>query len=245
MNQPEQWSDRSEVLEKRTMASQLEVRVREDIINGRLVPGSRLRLKELADFYDAGVIPLREALSRLAATGFVDAEDQKGFSVGLISAQEIRDITDTRLHIECRALALSISQGDVEWESRVIAAHHRLDRLPIIEGAQRLLKPEWEFAHDAFHKALLSSCGSPWLLRFAATLRDQTARYRMLAMHYADSESRDVRGEHKALLEAALAKDIKAASAILSAHYEETTKRVLTHESLQRSASQTVRTPKI
>ena len=245
MNQPEQWSDRSEVLEKRTMASQLEVRVREDIINGRLVPGSRLRLKELADFYDAGVIPLREALSRLAATGFVDAEDQKGFSVGLISAQEIRDITDTRLHIECRALALSISQGDVEWESRVIAAHHRLDRLPIIEGAQRLLKPEWEFAHDAFHKALLSSCGSPWLLRFAATLRDQTARYRMLAMHYADSESRDVRGEHKALLEAALAKDIKAASAILSAHYEETTKRVLNHELLQGSASQTVRTPKI
>ncbi|MNF65236.1 HTH-type transcriptional repressor CsiR [compost metagenome] len=245
MNQPEQWPDRSEPLEKRTMASQLEVRVRQDIINGRLVPGSRLRLKELADFYEAGVIPLREALSRLAATGFVDAEDQKGFSVGRISAQEIRDITDTRLHIECRALALSISQGDVEWESRVLAAHHRLDRLPVIEGPERLLKPEWEIAHDAFHNALLSSCSSSWLLRFAATLRDQTARYRLLSMHYADSESRDVRGEHRSLLEAALRKDIKAACEILSAHYEETTKRVLTHESLQRSASHIVRAPKV
>ncbi|MDB5981975.1 MAG: GntR family transcriptional regulator [Pseudomonas sp.] len=238
MNQPEQWPDRNEALEKRTMASQLEVRVREDIINGRLVPGSRLRLKELADFYDAGVIPLREALSRLAATGFVDAEDQKGFSVGRISAQEIRDITDTRLHIECRALALSISQGDVEWESRVLAAHHRLDRLPIIEGAERLLKPEWGAAHDAFHKALLSSCGSPWLLRFAATLRDQTARYRVLSMHYADSESRDVRGEHKGLLDAALSKDIQAACAILTEHYEQTTQRVLTHEWLQGNTGQ-------
>lgn len=241
MNQPEQWLDRYEPLEKRTMASQLEVRVRQDIINGRLVPGSRLRLRELADFYDAGVIPLREALSRLAATGFVDAEDQKGFSVGRISAQEIRDITDARLHIECRALALSISQGDVEWESRVIAAHHRLDRLPVIEGPERLLKPEWEFAHDAFHKALLSNCGSPWLLRFAAMLRDQTARYRLLAMHYADSESRDVRGEHKRLLDAAVSKDVKVACEILSAHYEETTKRVLSHESIQRSASNAAR----
>ncbi|OMQ40973.1 GntR family transcriptional regulator [Pseudomonas putida] len=245
MNQPEQWPDRSEAPEKRTMASQLEVRVRQDIINGRLMPGSRLRLKELADFYDAGVIPLREALSRLAATGFVDAEDQKGFSVGRISAQEIRDITDTRLHIECRALALSISQGDVEWESRVIAAHHRLDRLPVIEGVERLLKPEWEVAHDAFHKALLSSCGSSWLLRFAATLRDQTARYRLLSMHYADSDSRDVRGEHKSLLDAALSKDIKAACEILSAHYEETTQRVLSHELLQGSAGSAVKTRKI
>jgi hypothetical protein len=38
--------------------------------------------------------------------------------------------------------------------------------------------------------------------------------------YYADSESRDVRGEHKALLEAALARDIEAASAILTAHSE-------------------------
>ncbi|MNP42564.1 hypothetical protein D3C76_1363370 [compost metagenome] len=64
-------------------------------------------------------------------------------------------------------------------------------------------------------------------------------------MHYADSESRDVRGEHRSLLEAALRKDIKAACEILSAHYEETTKRVLTHESLQRSASHIVRAPKV
>ena len=227
--------DKTGLVDKRTMASQLEARVRKDIINGRLKPGSRLRLKELADFYDAGVIPLREALSRLAATGFVDAEDQKGFSVGRISAQEIRDITDTRLHVECRALALSISRGDIEWESKVIAAHHRLDRLPVIEGPERLLKPEWEVAHDAFHSALLSSCGSPWLLRFAATLREQTARYRLLAMHYPGSETRDVRGEHKRLLDAAMSKDVDAACDILSAHYEETTKLVLAHESLERS----------
>ena len=38
-----------DVAEKRTMASQLEARIRQDIINGQLAPGSRLRLKELAD----------------------------------------------------------------------------------------------------------------------------------------------------------------------------------------------------
>ena len=72
-------------------------------------------------------------------------------------------------------------------------------------------------------------------MRFAATLRDQTAHCRLLAMHYADSDSLDVRGEHKSLLDAALSKDVKAACEILTAHYEETTQRVLSHELLQGS----------
>lgn len=232
MNNLERWTEPLEVADKRTMASQLEARVRQDIINGKLVPGSRLRLKELAESYDAGVIPLREALSRLAATGFVTSADQKGFSVGRISAEEIQDITQARLHIECKALALSITNGDVEWESRVIAAHHRLDRLPVVEGPDRLLRPDWENAHEAFHAALLSNCGSSWLLRFSNMLRDQTARYRVLSMHYLDSAARDVPHEHRRLLDAALAKDIDTACTLLAEHYHTTTQNVLNHELL-------------
>jgi DNA-binding GntR family transcriptional regulator len=219
----------SEPAEKRTMASQLEARIRQDIINGQLAPGSRLRLKELAEAYEVGVIPLREALSRLASSGFVSAADQKGFSVGRISAAEIADITAARLHVECKALADSIRQGDVEWESRVLAAHHRLDRLTIVEGPERVLKPEWENAHELFHQALLSGCNSPTLLRLCSSLRDQTARYRFLSMHYADSTARDVPDEHRQLMNAALAKDVDKACELLASHYQATTDSVLRH----------------
>lgn len=232
MNQPERWMESATGADKRTMASQLEIRVRQDIITGRLPPGSKLRLKELAESYDAGVIPLREALSRLAATGFVVATEQKGFSVGQISADEIRDITRTRLLIECQTLHLSITQGDLDWESRLIACHHRLERLPVVEGPERILRPDWEQAHEAFHTALLSACDSPWLMRFSGMLRDQTARYRQLSMLYAGSIDRDVPGEHRALLEAALDRDVERACALLSEHYETTTRNVLKHERL-------------
>lgn len=232
MNQAERWTEEATGADKRTMASQLETRVRQDIINGRLVPGSKLRLKELAESYDAGVIPLREALSRLAATGFVVATEQKGFSVGRISADEISDITRTRLLIECQALRLSITQGDLEWESQLIAAHHRLDRLPVVEGPEKMLRPDWELAHEAFHTALLSACNSHWLMRFCAMLRDQTARYRQLSLLYVGGADRDVPGEHRALLEAALARDVERACALLTEHYETTTRNVLKHERL-------------
>jgi len=236
MNLIENTPEQPEVVEKRTMASQLEARVRQDIINGRLAPGSRLRLKELASQYDAGVIPLREALSRLAASGFVYAEDQKGFKVGSISAEEIRDITRTRLLIECEILVESIRFGDVEWESNLIAAHHRLLRLPIVEGPDRLMKPEWDKAHEAFHLALIAGCRSPWLLRLSHMLRDQTSRYRMLSVHYQNG-TRDIPGEHSALLDAALKRDTAKACDVLTQHYEATMRSVVDNAALKLNGS--------
>ncbi|KAA5842527.1 FCD domain-containing protein [Pseudomonas chlororaphis] len=211
------------------MASQLEARVRLDIISGKLVPGSKLRLKDLAESYDAGVIPLREALSRLSTTGFVTSTDQKGFSVGLISAKEISDITNTRLHLECKALELSIQRGDLDWESKIIAAHHCLDRLQMMDAKDRLLSTDWENAHEVFHSALLSNCGSPWLLRFADLLRDQTARYRALSTQYTDSSGRNVPSEHRELMDAVLARDVETACAVLTRHYQTTTQHVMNH----------------
>lgn len=216
--------------EKRTIASQLEERVRRDIISGRLKPGSKMRLKELSSHYDAGVIPLREALSRLAMTGFVSAVDQKGFSVQQISAPELRDLTLTRLHIECRALVLSIENADIEWESGVVAAHHRMERYPVRDAQTGQLNPEWERAHEAFHAALLANCGSPWLLRFVDTLCDQTLRYRALAAASPVSEGRDIALEHRQLMAAALARDAGAAAGLLTEHYLRTMEIVLESE---------------
>ncbi|MCT4714107.1 FCD domain-containing protein [Enterobacteriaceae bacterium H18W14] len=218
--------------EKRTMASMLEEQVRRDIINGQLKPGSKMRLKELSAHYDAGVIPLREALSRLATTGFVSAIDQKGFSVQRVSAPELRDITLTRLHIECKALELSILNADIDWESQLIAAHHRMERYDMRNPETRQLNPTWEEAHEAFHAALLANCYSPWLLRFVTTLCDQTLRYRALAVESPVSQARDVAQEHRQLLQAALERNIEQATSLLTGHYLKTMEIVLENETL-------------
>lgn len=217
---------------KKTMASQLEERVRRDIINGRLKPGSKMRLKELAEYYGAGVIPLREALSRLAMTGFVTAIDQKGFRVEPVSTAEIQDITLTRLHIECKALELSILHADIEWESRVVAAHYRMAHYEMRNADTHLLNADWEEAHEAFHSALLANCPSTWLLRFVETLRDQTSRYRTQAVCSPATLERDIVLEHRELMEAALGRDIPLAIKKLTDHYLRTMSIVLQNTSL-------------
>jgi DNA-binding GntR family transcriptional regulator len=88
------------------------------------------------------------------------------------------------------------------------------------------LDDAWEDAHGRLHAALLAACGSPWLLRFHALLFDQSERYRRLASAYGQP-ARDIDGEHRALVHAALARDAERACALLTEHIARTTDTVL------------------
>ena len=55
------------------------------------------------------------------------AEGQRGFEVPPLTARNLRELADLRLLLEQHALRLSFAAGDIEWEGRVVAAHHKLD----------------------------------------------------------------------------------------------------------------------
>jgi len=211
----------------RTMASSLEGLLRRDIISGELPPGSRLRVRELAEKYESGPIPVREALSRLSTGGFVIAVDQKGFRVADISLDELADITRTRQDIERLAITKAIRRRDTKWEGEVLAAHHLLRNIPAYEAtdAQRI-NPAWERAHDAFHAKLVDGSGSTWLAHFCGILRVQTARYRQLSVTAPRSEERDAPAEHARIVEAVMSHDVDLAVSLLADHFERTARLV-------------------
>ncbi|WP_181360473.1 GntR family transcriptional regulator [Variovorax sp. WS11] len=217
------------------MASALAASIRADVIKGVLAPGSKLRIKEMCERYSAGHIPMREALSRLATSGFVVAEDQRGFRVSSVTAAELADITETRCHVECETLRRSIERGGLDWEERVTATHFRLSRLVMYAANGSGVDAEWERAHVALHAALLSASGSKWLETLSDLLRDQTARYRHLSVvpHNrpaggpASEANRDVAAEHRAIVDAALARDDVRACELLRQHFQATAELVL------------------
>ncbi|MCH2559296.1 MAG: FCD domain-containing protein [Alcanivorax sp.] len=177
--------------------------LRADVISGRLKPGTKLRVEQLRADYDIGATPLREALSRLSADGFVISEGQRGFRVVPMSYNDLQDITRVRILIETEALRDSIESGDDVWESRLVAAYYRLSKL------EAQAEPDYEQrerANEVFHSALLAGCGSPLLLRLHHTLYDQHKRYRNISLLTA-TVPRDVHEEHRAIYDAALARD--------------------------------------
>jgi len=218
-----------ETKEPRTLASQLADSIRHDIIRGEFPPLAKLKLAALSKRYAVGVIPLREALSRLVRSGFVTAEDQRGFRVTGMSVSELLDVTRVRLLVEGECLRDSMAHGDPAWESRVRDTLIRLKSLPMVmsDDERCLLAPDWELAHEAFHQELLSNCESQWLLSIAATLREQTARYRHYSVVLRGRNRRNVLKEHAALADAALGRNAKTAVTLLRAHIKRTTELVL------------------
>ena len=91
-----------------TMASSIYSVLKDDIITGKLKPGSKLRLQALNKKYNIGNSPLREALNRLTANGLVSQQENKGFKVSSASIDELRDIVNTRCSLEEIALRLSL-----------------------------------------------------------------------------------------------------------------------------------------
>lgn len=197
-------------------------RLRQEIIAGRFAAGSRLRVEHLRDEYELGATPLREALSRLAAERLVDAIGQRGFRVAPMSLAELADITETRVLLEGQALEQSIERGGIDWEARVVAAHHAVARLDAQNKTSAPPTPsEREARNTDFHDALVSACGSRWLLELRGIVYDQHRRYRYLAFeHY--SGSRDLAKEHRGIFDAALKRDPARAKKLVAEHIRAT-----------------------
>ena len=210
-----------------THATSVHDRIRADLLDGRLAPGTRLQIRALMERYGVGQTPLREALNRLTADGLVEIRDQRGFVVPGISVAELLELTRTRCWLEERALRESMAHATPEWEEALVLAHHRLSR------AQRVPDPgisnnasEWEQRHREFHGTLLSGCRSRWLIGFCEQLTDRHQRYRRLAASR-PFPRRDVAREHADILGAVLAGEVDTAVSRLVSHYEATVAVIL------------------
>ncbi|WP_431282773.1 GntR family transcriptional regulator [Humitalea sp. 24SJ18S-53] len=197
-----------------TLATQIHRRLRQDLLDGVLAPGVKLKVHDLAARYGAGPSPVREALASLSSEGLVERLDQRGFRAAPASVEAFDELVRARCWVEEVALRESILAGDAAWEEAIVVARFRLDRAAR-DG------PEWEALHSAFHASLLAACPSPTLLGFCDTLRDRAARYRALA-RAAAYPGRDVAAEHAAIAEAALARRPRDAGALLAEHYRAT-----------------------
>ncbi|MEU0227247.1 GntR family transcriptional regulator [Streptomyces sp. NPDC006284] len=207
-------------VEKLTRAGAVYGQLREEIFQGFLLPGQRLRLVELARRFSVSQSVVREALTRLAGQGLVVATPQQGFSVMTLSLKHLNELTEARTEIEPAVLRLSVRRGGIKWEAQAVAAHHHLAAVPIMVDGRS--NPEWFDVHEHFHKVLLDGCGNDQLLAVAMTLRDAAAIYRHWSHPVAHDYGRDVAREHEEILNAAIGRDADRAATVLARHIDRT-----------------------
>jgi len=153
----------------------------------------------------------------------VVAEGQRGFQAAPVSLAEMWEIVRLRQTLEGAALGAAMTAGDARWESEIVAAFHRLAKAPP-PGRDRADPDAWERSHRDFHGALIAACTSSWLLHFIGILYGHTERYRRIRFERTVPQKlvRDVEAEHRALMEAVLARDKRRALRLLGDHLEKT-----------------------
>ena len=213
--------------QKDTISSQLVDRLREEIISGKLIPGTKINLARIREQFEISLSPLREALARLISDGLVEFQDNRGYWVSPVSIENLGEITQLRVQFESYALRLAIEAADILWEADLLTALHRLKH-----AERNAARPEtielWENLHREFHMALISGCKMPTLVRFCLQLLNLNDRYRRVFL-LKTSGDRSVNTEHSEIVESALNHDATTACAKLAEHLKRTGSNLKMH----------------
>lgn len=194
--------------------------VRRGLITASFVPGQKLKPDELRMRYGCAASTIREVLLRLSCDQLVEFQDQRGFRVPQTSSHRMRELTQLRIIIEREAACLSIINGRLEWEANLTAAHHKLAHVEDImhDAADPLghmdvwCECEWEF-----HKTLISACGSETLMDAHRDIYDRQRQQLVMAVEHSGYREGNI-AEHRAILDAALARDQVRIAAQLESH---------------------------
>ncbi len=187
-----------------------------------LLPGQKLKVTELASEHSVSLNVVREALNRLAGEQLVEIEPQCGFAVRGLSADDLADLVHQRIIFEAIALRQSIDRGSLEWQSQVVAAHHRLSHTPMNRDEDKgKINPEWMARHEEFNFVMMQACGSPRLQQIVRQLAEAAAMYHR-ALLPAVGHASELENEHTELLNAILESNADKAVRVLIGHLEQT-----------------------
>ncbi|SFR42401.1 GntR family transcriptional regulator [Litoreibacter janthinus] len=179
------------------------------LVTAQFDHGEKLKPEDLRQTYGCSANTIREVLFRLSTVGLVSFEEQRGFRARSTSRERQHDLTQFRILLEQEGVSLSIKHGDIEWEARLSAAHHKLSHIESEvrrTGTVERLLPLWSNAEWEFHDTLISACNSPLLRETYKTIYDQFRQQLVSRVtnygYYPDNIE-----EHQSILEAALARD--------------------------------------
>ncbi len=189
--------------------------LRKAIFSGELAAGMQLRQDELASRFGTSRIPVREALRQLESEGLVTLHPNRGAAVSSVSLEDVLELLEIRIGLECRALKLAIpNMVDADLDSAA----------EILGGYDNEPEPQkWGEMNWRFHETLYVPCNRPKLLSMIELNYGHVSRFVRLQVSLAAGKQQPNR-EHWAILDACRAGDANTAIKLLEEHIVHTQK---------------------
>jgi DNA-binding GntR family transcriptional regulator len=198
---------------RQSLSAAVVERLREKIIAGELREGQQLRQDAIAAEFQISRIPVREALTHLAAEGLIKIVANRGAIVSALSPEEIGELFETRAVLECYMLRHAIpnlKEDDFKHAEETL----RQFELSLEKDSETKSWGQWNWL---FHSTLYAPAKRPTMLAFLKTLNHNCDRYTRL--HLVFTRNPHLAGEaHRRLLEACRTRDPQIAGDALWNH---------------------------
>ncbi len=194
------------------------------VLSHELKPGDRIYETNLAEELDMSRTPVREALTRLASTGFIEKmPKQKGYLIPTLSPDDMEQIYYMRITLEGKAARIAARIAD----KRMAETLTRINE----EEKKRYLaneKDEYAALNEKFHMAIAKMSGNTYLYRYIQQLFWRSNLYVFFFMSFYNlaqlnkvqpgSQIRLSYEEHHKIVEAITANDPVAAEKAMQEH---------------------------
>lgn len=179
----------------RTKSELVYLALREAIVNGEMTSDRQLKTTELAQELGVSEVPVREALVRLQAEGFIQRDANSVARVMGLNPREVHELNLIRSRLEGLAAKLAAER-----------APGLADRLDVVTGEMREAyetgdRPRYMKLNNRFHELIIEASGSQWLIRSLTDLRDMTKRFQMVLQLVPERVSQSLE-EHLQIVEA-------------------------------------------
>lgn len=214
--------DLSRAPQKQTKAEKVFRALRQQIMTSELPPGSTVSERMLAERLDVGMSPVRVAIQRLAAEGFLAIEPRRGIRVSKFSVQDVVDLFQVRVAMEqlvMLKIAGQLRQSQIDLLTGSLQRYREAASLPDID--------EMIEADFAFHRLLAEFHGNKQL----SLMLDRTldSLYREIRNSMKVRRRTEERlAEHQQIIDALVRGDAKAAAQSLIEHLESGQRFVMT-----------------
>jgi DNA-binding GntR family transcriptional regulator len=167
--------------------------LRDRIHNGAYPPMARLNIDALAREFGVSPIPVREALRRLEAQGWVQFKPNAGAIVSPVDATSW----------EQAMVALAILEGAATAEAQRHLRKSDFTRLRKIAATMESQDNPVRFGqlNRRLHQAIVARCGNAWLLDLLSQTHDRLDRVRSTMFAYLPERTAEATWEHARLIE--------------------------------------------
>lgn len=186
----------------------------DDIVSGRLTPGTKLDAQSVAERFGVSRTPIRETFGHLAAMGLVTHRPNRGVMVATLSPAVLSELYEAMAELEAALARLAALRMNSKQREQLVSLHQ--DSVNLVRDGTA---DDYARYNQEFHSLIFAGAQSPQLRQLAEATRTRLLPFRRAQFRISNRVSQSWE-EHDAIVKGIVAGDAEGVARMMRHHMQ-------------------------